>query len=569
MNNTCLYTLPLFGPPRLLKGGRPVRVPLKGLALLYYLALEGPTTRVLLADLLYGHPQGLNNLRVELHRLKAALGRPLFPEGQDPLVLPEWIALETKGEGEILEGLEAIPGFADWVLERRFTPPPPPPDRAGLLKALSALRPPALLVLLGSQASGRKELAQALAEALRLPFHLGVGRGGVRYLEAPFPEGAEAILGDTKTLYVLGVDPGEDPRLLLELRARYPAERMRVVALKPLTFQEAQQGVLRGLSFSQAGRIYLEGGGEPEALRELLQAPGIPQRTLAQLRFRARYLSRPAREALERLAIQPGPIPEPLLQALEALPHLEELERKGWLCYREGWRFAREWERHLLYQILPSGQRVKLHALAALTLALAGLTLLELYHRQRGGGEVGDLLPHLPKEARLALAPGPPPLERRVGLGPERALCPEGEEGLEAEGEGWVAPLLEPGETAYLDLGLLEEGVLVLSGQAAFFQEGPKPRLRLETPHAQALLWVGAEATSEGGLFLLPLLPTFLYRFLLPRGRVRLKVEGPGVVAFRLALHALRPGTLPAYPLAAAQEVEEEGKEKGEEEGGG
>lgn len=546
-----------------------MRVPLKGLALLYYLALEGPTGRALLADLLYGHPQGLNNLRVELHRLKAALGRPLFPEGQDPLVLPGWIALETKGEGEILAGLEAIPGLSDWVLERRFTPPPPPPDRAGLLQELASLRPPALLVLRGSQASGRKALAQALAEALRLPFHLGVGQGGVRYLEAPFPQGTEAIPGDTKTLYVLGVDPGEDPRLLLELRARYPPQRMRVVALKPLSFQEARKGVLGGLSFPEGGRIYLEGGGEPEAIRELLQAPGIPQRTLAQLRLRARYLSQPAREALERLSIQPGPIPEPLLQALEALPHLEELERKGWLCYRQEWRFAREWERHLLYQTLPSGQRAKLHALAALTLALAGLTLAELYHRQRGGGEVEDLLPHLPKEARLALVPGPPPPERRVGLGPERALCPEGEEGLEAEGEGWVAPLLEPGETALLDLGLLEEGVLVLSGQAAFLSESLTPRLWLETPQAQALLAVAKEAAFAGGLLLLPLLSTFLYRFLLPRGRVRIRVEGPGVVAFRLALHPLRPGTLPAYPLAAGQEVEEEGKEKGEEEGGG
>lgn len=36
-----------------------MKVPLKGLALLYYLALEGPTSRALLADLLYGHAQGL------------------------------------------------------------------------------------------------------------------------------------------------------------------------------------------------------------------------------------------------------------------------------------------------------------------------------------------------------------------------------------------------------------------------------------------------------------------------------------------------------------------------------
>ncbi|WP_276325497.1 hypothetical protein [Thermus parvatiensis] len=61
-----------------------MRVPLRALGLLYYLALEGPTPRGLLADLLYGHAQARQNLRVELHRLARALGRPAFPTGSWP-----------------------------------------------------------------------------------------------------------------------------------------------------------------------------------------------------------------------------------------------------------------------------------------------------------------------------------------------------------------------------------------------------------------------------------------------------------------------------------------------------
>ncbi|WP_337845836.1 hypothetical protein [Thermus sp.] len=51
-----------------------MRVRRKGLALLYYLALEGPTRRALLADLLWGHGAALQNLRVELHALNRVLG---------------------------------------------------------------------------------------------------------------------------------------------------------------------------------------------------------------------------------------------------------------------------------------------------------------------------------------------------------------------------------------------------------------------------------------------------------------------------------------------------------------
>ncbi|MFX7589816.1 hypothetical protein ABTJ68_19090, partial [Acinetobacter baumannii] len=96
--------LPLFGRARVVFQGRELRVSRKGLALLYYLALEGPTSRARLADLLYGHGSALQNLRVELHRLGQAFGREVFPKGQDPLSLPSWLKLEASGHGKALEG---------------------------------------------------------------------------------------------------------------------------------------------------------------------------------------------------------------------------------------------------------------------------------------------------------------------------------------------------------------------------------------------------------------------------------------------------------------------------------
>ncbi len=60
----------VLGPPELWLG--PVRVPLrsqKTFLLLAYLALEGPTPRERLADLLWESEKGLGNLRVELYRL--------------------------------------------------------------------------------------------------------------------------------------------------------------------------------------------------------------------------------------------------------------------------------------------------------------------------------------------------------------------------------------------------------------------------------------------------------------------------------------------------------------------
>jgi len=350
-----------------------VRLSLKGLALLYYLALEGPTPRVRLADLLYGHQAGLQNLRVELHRLAKALGREVFPRGQDPLALPPWVRLEAQGEGEVLEGLEGVGGLSDWVysVRERYQDAPAMDSRRVLLRELSALRPPFLLVLRGRLGAGHRAFAQSLAGVLGLSFHQTPRPEGLVYLEPPYPQVALKDLLRSQALLVLRLDPGEEPRFFLELRAQYPAERVLVVDLPPLTWPEARESLLKGLPFAEAAQAYVLAGGEPEWIPEWRACPQGPRRPLAQLRLQARFLSEAARFALERLSVMPGAIPEEALDALGALPHLDELERKGFLLYRQGYRFAREGERRLLYAALPLGQRRELHERVATALAFS------------------------------------------------------------------------------------------------------------------------------------------------------------------------------------------------------
>ncbi|MDW8358676.1 hypothetical protein [Thermus sp.] len=430
--NPPCYTLPLFGRPRLLSGLEEVRLSRKGLALLYYLALEGPTSRARLADLLYGHGAGLQNLRVELHRLARALGERPFPPGQDPLALPPWIQLGATGQGEVLEGLEAVEGLWDWVQEvrLRWERRPPVPIREALVRELATLPLPLVLVLKGRAGAGKRDLAQALAQALGLPFHEGLRPQGLSYLEGPFPPSLLREVLAHRGLVVLNLEPGEEPRAFLELRAHYPPERPRVVDLPPLTWSEARRGPLAGLPSLEAARIYFLSGGQPEWMADWLACADLPQRPLAQLRLQARWLSEPARMALERLSVVGGSLPEPVLEALEAYPYLGELERKGWLVYREGYRFAKEAERRLLSQALPPGWRRELQERAAAALALAGLAREEALMRLAMGEEAWSLLP---TSLRQAFPPRPFPTASwawagsrpcsRGGQGPGGGTC--------------------------------------------------------------------------------------------------------------------------------------------------
>ena len=124
----------LFGNPELSLGGVALKLSRRGLALLVYLLLtEQPQHRETLAALLWTGPQSMNNLRVELSKLRAA-GLNLGPPGA-PLVgftaqsdLRQWLsnpkhALEqTKAPlGLPLEGLSEVGGAAyqAWVNAQR------------------------------------------------------------------------------------------------------------------------------------------------------------------------------------------------------------------------------------------------------------------------------------------------------------------------------------------------------------------------------------------------------------------------------------------------------------------
>ena len=562
--NDPVYALPLFGRARVLCQGKEVRLSRKGLALLYYLALEGPTSRARLADLLYGHGSALQNLRVELHRLGQAFGREVFPKGQDPLSLPSWLKLEASGHGEALEGLEEVGSLWEWVQEvrARHEYAPGLPWRQELLRELAALRPPFLLVLRGRIGAGQRALAQELARILGLAFHQSLRPEGLVYLESPYPQVPVREILRSKAFLVLSLDPGEDPRFFLELRAHYPPERMRVLELAPLSWLEAREGLLAGYTFQQAAGAYFLAGGQPEWIPEWLACATSPQRPLAQLRLKARWLSEPARVALERLSVVSGLIPEQVLDALGALPYLEELERKGWLVYQGGYRFAREAERRLFYSTLSPGRRHELHERAATALALAGRGQVEAWHRKVLGESYESLLdPHL----REALLSGGRVWAKR-GLGRELALLTQGSEGVFPRGQGCGRALLEPGEKAHLDFSSLEEeAVLELLGEAYAPED------------SWGLLLSVRGAWGEGHL---RLEESFAHRLLLPPGPLHLRFSGVGVAECTLRAYrprsdegTFRSGKAPVdvWVLAAkkAEEVPEQGEKKGKNQGRG
>ncbi|WP_253665487.1 hypothetical protein [Thermus scotoductus] len=292
-------------------------------------------------------------------------------------------------------------------------------------------------ILRGRLGAGQRELARELARVLGLAFHQSLRPEGLVYLEFPYPQVPVREILRSKAFLVLSLDPGEDPRFFLELRAHYPPERMRVLELAPLSWLEAREGLLAGYTFQQAAGAYFLAGGQPEWIPEWLACTTSPQRPLAQLRLKARWLSEPARVALERLSVVSGLIPEQVLDALGALPYLEELERKGWLVYQGGYRFAREAERRLFYSILSPGRRHELHERAATALALAGRGQVEAWHRKVLGESYESLLnPHL-REALVTTPrtkvrgfPGCFPAGKHAGFppkapsGPRKTLTP-------------------------------------------------------------------------------------------------------------------------------------------------
>ena len=416
--------LKLWGPARLEYQGRELKLQRKGLAILYYLALEGATRREVLADLLWGHSAASQNLRVELHRLSQALaplGYTLFKAGEDPLQLPPFVTLDrTPGPGVPMEGLEEISvEFRAWLEGQRsqlMANSTGTMGRERLVQEVAAqIALPAVLILTGRPGSGRTAFAQALAKALGIPFLEGPRGGGraLHYLRPPYADvSVERILSDRDGLWVVERSSyGEDPRLILELRSRYPAERTRYISLPPLSWAEARASILSNLPFAQAAQLFLASGGSPGHLRELLAMPRIgsgvplPQRVRAQIQLEARILSLEARLALERLSVHPGPLGQGLLDALEATPHLDELERRGWLVYAGQWQFSDDASRRILYLGLQPGRRQQYHRQAALQCALEEQRVAEAYHRLMAGdtADWGTFINALPGWTRYGL----------------------------------------------------------------------------------------------------------------------------------------------------------------------
>lgn len=379
---TNIAELAARGPARLMVQGEVVKLRRKGLALLYYLALEGPTSREKVSHILWGHGNALQNLRVELHRLKDALlpfGLSPITDKADPLSISQGNLVVTVAGGEPLEGLDDVsPQYQDWLERQRirgsqtsaFSP------RTELVEALHrAVELPYVIVLAGEPGSGRKSVARDLAARLQLPFVIGAGATApsVNYVDLAVTGAdgiAEAIVNGEERLWVLARSVfGIEPELVLKLRAHVAPERMRFVKLGQLAWWDAKQMFPGSSTFAQMARFYLASLGNPRYLAELLKleqaghipADGelpVPLTIRASHALEARNLSPGSRAALEILSCQVGELSTQRLESVGLSVHLPELEESGWLRFGpSGWAFASELARRMVLSTVPEGTR--------------------------------------------------------------------------------------------------------------------------------------------------------------------------------------------------------------------
>lgn len=399
----------LHGPAYLEVGGKVVKLRRKGLALLYYLALEGPTRRESLADVLWGHGDALRNLRVELHRIKESLeslGLEPFANGGDPLRLTDIELNRSPTSGTVLEGMDDIsPEYQEWLERQRAmaadgTRGNARADQiADLAKRVAA---PFVLVLRGEPGSGRRLMAQELATALGMTFIDGCSgtAAGLRYVvpdDETCANVATRIAEDKKNVWVIESSVfGEDDDLLLRVRAAIRPDRLRFVALDPLSWWAAKRMLPSEMLFAERARLFLASGGNQAYLTELLKLrdivePGaplpVPLRVRAAFALETRRLSESARRSLESASIYQGPLSRALLDAVGCSETLDELERTGWLTFEDaGWRFTSEISRRMLEGQMREGIKRRLHAEAAVALERQGSTAAAAYHRARSNG---------------------------------------------------------------------------------------------------------------------------------------------------------------------------------------
>jgi hypothetical protein len=403
--------LPLWGTAQLEFENQAVPIRKKSLALLYYLALEGATSRDTLADLIWDRLDATSNLRVELHDLRLKLqphGIQAFPRGQNPLKLPEGITLETGKRNtesrntshQPMEGLERgldqiSTAFEQWLAARRrslIDPVQATWGREKLIATLAAqVQNASVLVLSGLPGFDTTNVVRELARSLNLSFVEGLTgpAKSLKFLKQPFAQNAlENIVEHIEGVVAVSLSTfGELPRLILELEERLSDSRLIYFDLKPLSWVDARNGPLAQISFSQAAQYYLETQGNPTHLQYLLAGTQSnvqvqPYSKIAsKIQLEARDLSHEARLALERLSIQPGSIPEGLIQALVAEPHLDELERSGWLRFSDAWYISYESVRRLIYTSNKPGFRVRTHQRAARYFESINEPLQAAFHR--------------------------------------------------------------------------------------------------------------------------------------------------------------------------------------------
>ncbi len=414
MNNQTNQTLklPLWGTAQLEFENQAVSIRKKSLAILYYLALEGATSRDTLADLIWDRLDATSNLRVELHDLRLKLkplGIQAFPRGQNPLKLPEGIILEPgKRNTELrntsvqpMEGLERgldqiSTAFEQWLAARRrslIDPVHATWGREKLIATLAAqVQNASVLVLSGLPGFDTTNVVRELARSLNLSFVEGLTgpAKSLKFLKQPFAHNAlENILEHVEGVVVVSLSTfGELPRLILELEERLSDSRLIYFDLKPLSWVDARSGPLAQISFSQAAQYYLETQGNPTHLQYLLtgtqnklQGKQPYSKIASKIQLEARDLGHEARLALERLSIQPGSIPEGLIQALVAEPYLDELERSGWLRFSDAWYISYESVRRLIYTSNKPGFRVRTHQRAARYFESINEPLQAAFHR--------------------------------------------------------------------------------------------------------------------------------------------------------------------------------------------
>jgi len=515
-------TLHLYGQARLENRGNPVSLGKKSLAILYYLAIEGPTPRRRLARLLWNHNAALQNLRVELAKIRRALDDPYWARGDDVLVLPARVRLEEDGEGLPLESLENLEvPWDSWLgalRSRLFAAQP-----YGFLEDLPE---PSLLIIEAPTGADVSTLIHRIAAARGLEIRkTPPQRQRALYLLQREVD-IEACLDCGGLLVYVRSHFGEDPKSLLTLRASYPPKRTRYVHYPRLTFEEAKNRA-EHMSFSEQARFFLATGGVERHFAEAVgSGRPYPRSLVASYHLEARRLSHPARSCLERLAIHPGPIGDWLVDAVEAEDHLDELIVRRWLKMSpEGLRFSDPVARRALASGLPQDLKTRLHRRIAQAARNQGEGLAEAYHRISGGLPLeGTSLPKLDLWAELSLkafrgqkpdqrhAPAPEPLE--VGaemLSPEPIARGPGTE-IGRRGI-WFIRDLHQSEPSQVHLEAFENEPVVLRLRLNAYLENPlyvgldgqSLPLELSAGHTRVHFAPVTGPYREGNILVLPL----------------------------------------------------------------